>query len=104
METLSAPARSKFLMSSRLRTPPPTVRGTKHSAENSLIETPWLTARQLEEARVQAYREYYYRPRYILGEALKVRRLADVRRLLRGAGSVRARLKLFREAADKQHG
>jgi len=75
-----------------------------YTAENSLIETPWLSARQLEQARVRAYREYYYRPRYILGEALKVRRLADVRRLLRGAGSVRARLKLFREAADKQHG
>ena len=67
----------------------------EYTAESSLIETPWLTAKQVEEARVRAYREYYYRPRYILGEALKIRRLADLRRLARGANSVRARIHFF---------
>ena len=67
-----------------------------YTAEAPLIETPWLSAGELEAARIQAYREYYYRPSYILSEALKVRRLADLKRLARGAGSVRARIKFFR--------
>ncbi len=66
-----------------------------YTAEASLIETPWLSAQEVEQARIRAYREYYYRPRFILGEALKVRRLADVKRLARGANSVRARLQFF---------
>jgi hypothetical protein len=52
----------------------------------------------VEQARIRAYREYYYRPSYIVGEALKVRRLADLQRLARGANSVRARLRFFRQA------
>lgn len=74
-----------------------------YTAEVPLIETPWLSASQVEQARIQAYREYYYRPRYILGEALRIRRLADIKRLARGAGSVRARIRFFRSkqaAAD----
>ena len=67
-----------------------------YTAESSLIETPWLTAEEVEEARLRAYREYYYRPRFIVGEALKIRRLADVKRLARGANSVRARIRFFR--------
>ncbi|MFC2030214.1 B12-binding domain-containing radical SAM protein [Chloroflexota bacterium] len=76
-----------------------------YTSEASLIETPWLTASEVEEARVQAYREYYYRPSYILGEALKIRRLADMKRLARGANSVRARIAFFNPSsadADRQ--
>ncbi len=73
-----------------------------YTSEASLIETPWLSAQEVEEARIQAYREYYYRPRFIIGEALKIRRLADVKRLTRGAGSVRARIRFFRQAKEGQ--
>jgi len=68
-----------------------------YTSETSLIETPWLSAAEVEAARVQAYREYYYRPGYIFGEALKIRRLADVKRLARGANSVRARIDFFQK-------
>jgi anaerobic magnesium-protoporphyrin IX monomethyl ester cyclase len=71
-----------------------------YTSEASLIETPWLSAKEVEEARLRAYREYYYRPQYIVGEALKVRRLADLKRLARGANSVRARIRFFNQAAD----
>ncbi len=71
-----------------------------YTAESSLIETPWLTAAEVEQARIRAYREYYYRPQYIVGEALKVRRLADIKRLARGAGSVRSRIRFFNQAAE----
>jgi radical SAM superfamily enzyme YgiQ (UPF0313 family) len=70
-----------------------------YTAEMSLIETPWLTADEVEAARIRAYREYYYRPRFIVGEALKIRRLADIKRLARGAGSVRSRINFFRKSA-----
>jgi radical SAM superfamily enzyme YgiQ (UPF0313 family) len=73
-----------------------------YTSEASLIETPWLSAKEVEEARIRAYREYYYRPRYIIGEALKVRRLADIKRLARGANSVRARIRFFRGAGEAQ--
>jgi radical SAM superfamily enzyme YgiQ (UPF0313 family) len=69
-----------------------------YTAEASLIETPWLTAKEVEEARIRAYREYYYRPSFVIGEALKVRRLADIKRLARGANSVRTRIDFFRQA------
>jgi anaerobic magnesium-protoporphyrin IX monomethyl ester cyclase len=74
-----------------------------YTAESSLIETPWLTAKEIEEARVRAYREYYYRPRFIVGEALKIRRLADIKRLARGANSVRGRIKFFNQASDEHY-
>jgi anaerobic magnesium-protoporphyrin IX monomethyl ester cyclase len=74
-----------------------------YTAEMSLIETPWLSAEEAEAARVQAYREYYYRPQFIVGEALKVRRLADLKRLARGANSVRGRIKFFRQTTAR-HG
>jgi radical SAM superfamily enzyme YgiQ (UPF0313 family) len=70
-----------------------------YTAESSLIETPWLTAEEVEEARIRAYREYYYRPSYVIGEALKIRRPADVKRLARGANSVRSRIKFFARGA-----
>lgn len=70
-----------------------------YTSEASLIETPWLSAAEVEEARVRAYREFYYRPRFIVGEALKIRRLADIKRLARGANSVRARIRFFNQAA-----
>ena len=73
-----------------------------YTSESSLIETPWLSAEEVEEARIRAYREYYYRPSYIVGEALKIRRWADVKRLARGANSVRARINFFRQSTSEQ--
>jgi anaerobic magnesium-protoporphyrin IX monomethyl ester cyclase len=75
-----------------------------YTSEASLIETPWLTAEEVENARIRAYREYYYRPQFIVGEALKIRRLADIKRLARGANSVRARIRFFRQATEEQAG
>jgi len=73
-----------------------------YTAENSLIETPWLTAEEVEQARIRAYRAYYYRPQFIIGEALKIRRMADIKRLARGANSVRARIKFFNQATEER--
>jgi radical SAM superfamily enzyme YgiQ (UPF0313 family) len=72
-----------------------------YTSEECVIETPWLTAREVEEARIRAYREYYYRPQFIVGEALKIRRLADIRRLARGANSVRTRIRFFSQVVEE---
>ncbi len=71
-----------------------------YTAEDCLIETPWLTAKEVEEARIRAYREYYYRPGFVISEALKIRRLADIKRLARGANSVRTRIGFFQQATE----
>jgi radical SAM superfamily enzyme YgiQ (UPF0313 family) len=71
------------------------------ASSNALIETPQLSREEVEAARIRAYREQYFRPRYILQEALRVRHPRDIRRLWRGAKSVLARLRFF-ESAHRQ--
>jgi len=68
------------------------------ASSNALVETPQLSRQAAEAARIRAYREYYFRPRYILQEALRIRHPRDVRRLWRGAKSVLARLRFFESA------
>jgi anaerobic magnesium-protoporphyrin IX monomethyl ester cyclase len=68
------------------------------ASSNALIETPQLTRQEAEAARIRAYREYYFRPRFILDEALRIRHPQDIRRLWRGAKSVLARLRFFESA------
>ena len=65
------------------------------ASKNSLIETEELSREEVERARVQAYREFYFRPGFILRSALRIRSLKDVRRLLRGAKSVVDRMSFF---------
>jgi anaerobic magnesium-protoporphyrin IX monomethyl ester cyclase len=64
----------------------------------AMIETPQLSRAQQEEARIRAYREYYFRPQFILREAMRIRHPRDIKRLLRGARSVLARLDFFESA------
>ncbi len=66
----------------------------------AMIETPQLSRAEVEEARIRAYREYYFRPQFILREALRIRHPRDVKRLLRGARSVLARLNFFQSARN----
>ena len=66
----------------------------------AMIETPQLSRVEMEEARLRAYREYYFRPQFILREALLIRHPRDVKRLWRGARSVLARLDFFQSAQN----
>ncbi|KPL15035.1 MAG: hypothetical protein AMJ93_16970, partial [Anaerolineae bacterium SM23_84] len=65
-----------------------------------LIDTPQLSREEVEEARIRAYREYYFRPQFILREAFRIRHPRDVKRLWRGARSVLARLNFFQSARN----
>ncbi len=64
----------------------------------ALVETPQLSRAEVQQARVNAYREFYFRPAYIWQEALRIRHPRDLQRLMRGARSVLARLSFFRSA------
>jgi anaerobic magnesium-protoporphyrin IX monomethyl ester cyclase len=68
------------------------------AACQAMVETPQLTREETEKARVRAYREYYFRPQFIVREALRIRHPRDVKRLIRGARSVLARLSFFQSA------
>jgi radical SAM superfamily enzyme YgiQ (UPF0313 family) len=68
------------------------------AACQAMIETPQLSREETEAARIRAYREYYFRPGFILREAARIRHPRDIRRLVRGARSVLARLSFFQSA------
>lgn len=68
------------------------------ASQRSLVETPQLSRQEVEQARVRAYREYYFRPGFILREAARIRHPADLKRLVRGARSVLSRLSFFQSA------
>ena len=69
------------------------------AAEGSLIETADLTRRDVEQARVRAYRRYYFNPKFVAKSVLRVRSLQDVKRLFRGGRSVLDRISFFQEHA-----
>ena len=68
------------------------------ASNRAMIETPQLSRAETEAARIRAYREYYFRPQFIVREARRVRHLRDLKRLWRGARSVLARLSFFQSA------
>lgn len=65
------------------------------SACNSLIETSQLSRQDVEKARVRAYREFYFRPSYVLRTALKIRSWNDFKAVLKSAGSIVDRISFF---------
>ncbi len=69
------------------------------SACNSLIETPELSRKDVERARVRAYREFYFRPGYVLKTALKIHRWNDFKAVLKSAKSVVDRISFFSRAS-----
>ncbi len=70
------------------------------AAETSLIETEHLTRAEVEQARIDAYRQYYFRPKFVASSLFKVRSLQDLKRLLRGGRSVLDRISFFRNHID----
>lgn len=67
------------------------------SAGNFLIETEHLSRREIERARIQAYREFYFRPSYVLATALKLRGLSDIKSVIQSAASIIGRIGYFKE-------
>jgi len=66
------------------------------SACNSIIETEELSADEVEDARVQAYREFYFRLGYIVRTALKMRKWGDFKATAKSARSILSRMSFFK--------
>ncbi|MEA1965488.1 MAG: radical SAM protein [Candidatus Aerophobetes bacterium] len=65
------------------------------SACNSLIETDELSRKDLEEARVKAYREFYLRPAYIIRTLYKIKSFSYLVSTMRSAKSISSRMAFF---------
>jgi radical SAM superfamily enzyme YgiQ (UPF0313 family) len=66
-----------------------------YAARDIVLETETLSRLDLEKARLEAYRRFYLRPRFILRTALRLRSLKEFRRVLRGTLSIASRLMFF---------
>lgn len=66
------------------------------SACRGMIETPELSLEEVEEARVRAYKEFYFRPAYVLQTALSIRNRGDLKSVVKSARSIVSRIGFFR--------
>ena len=67
------------------------------SAGNCLIETEELSRNDVERARIQAYREFYFRSSYIFATALRLRNLREVGSVFKSAYSIIDRMAFFKK-------
>lgn len=69
------------------------------AAERAMIETPELSLAQVEQARIDAYRQFYLRPQFMLNTLLRVRGANDVRRVFNGGRSILSRIRSFERSS-----
>jgi hypothetical protein len=62
------------------------------AATDIVIQTETLTPLDVEKARLEAYRRFYLRPRYILRTVRRLTSLRELRRVWRGFLSITSRL------------
>jgi radical SAM superfamily enzyme YgiQ (UPF0313 family) len=67
------------------------------SSCNSLIETPEMSRKDVEKARIRAYRQFYFRPSYILRTIFKIRSFKDLRAVVKSASSIIKRMSFFKQ-------
>ncbi len=67
------------------------------SSCNSLIETPEMSREDVEKARIRAYRQFYFRPSYILRTIFKIRSFKDLRAVVKSASSIIKRMSFFKQ-------
>lgn len=60
-----------------------------------MIETPEFPLEAAEKARVKAYKEFYFRPAYIIQTALSISSWADLKSVISSAGSIFSRIGFF---------
>jgi len=66
-----------------------------YAARDIVLETETLSRLDLEKARLEAYRRFYLRPRFILRTAMRLTSIREFRRVLRGTLSILSRLVYF---------
>ena len=66
-----------------------------YAEKDAVLETETLSGLDLEKARLEAYRRFYLRPRFILRTAMRLTSVREFRRVFRGTLSVLGRLVHF---------
>jgi radical SAM superfamily enzyme YgiQ (UPF0313 family) len=66
-----------------------------YAARDIVLETETLSRLDLERARLEAYRRFYLRPRFILRTLGRLTSMRELRRVTRGAVSIASRLVYF---------
>jgi radical SAM superfamily enzyme YgiQ (UPF0313 family) len=62
-----------------------------------MIETDTFTIEDIKKARDKAYREFYFRPGYILSTAFSIRNFHELKRIINSAKTIFSRLSFFKE-------
>ncbi len=75
-----------------------------YAARDIVLETETLSRLDLEKARLEAYRRFYLRPRFILRTALRLTSIREFRRVLRGSFSIASRLVYFSRNVRRKTG
>jgi len=66
-----------------------------YAARDIVLETETLSRLDLEKARLEAYRRFYLRPRFILRTLGRLTSIRELRRVFRGGLSIFSRLIYF---------
>ncbi len=66
------------------------------SACRGMIETPELSLEEVEEARVRAYKEFYFRPSYVAQTLLSIKSWDDLKSVVKSARSIVSRIGFFK--------
>jgi len=73
-----------------------------YAARDIVLETETLSRLDLEKARLEAYRRFYLRPRFMARTALRLTNVREVRRVWRGTLSIVSRLIYFSKNVRKK--
>jgi anaerobic magnesium-protoporphyrin IX monomethyl ester cyclase len=66
-----------------------------YAARDIVLETETLSRLDLEKARLEAYRRFYLRPRFVMRTAMRLTNVREIRRVWRGTLSIVSRLIYF---------
>jgi radical SAM superfamily enzyme YgiQ (UPF0313 family) len=69
------------------------------SSTRCLIETGSFSGKQIEEARIKAYRRFYYRPSFVAKTLFGIKSFGEARSVWKSARSIGERLNFFKKSA-----
>jgi len=73
-----------------------------YAARDIVLETETLSRLDLEKARLEAYRRFYLRPRFVLRTLRRLTSVREIRRVFRGALSIASRLLYFSQNVKRK--
>jgi radical SAM superfamily enzyme YgiQ (UPF0313 family) len=72
-----------------------------YAATNLIIETEDFTTADVEDMRIYAYKQFYFRPSFILETAARLKNLRELKRVARGTWSILSRVQWFQQPSNR---